>query len=408
MKKSVLWSIALFSIALSVPLVLAKSLSPGSELETSSSTSSPPKSPDQVSPESDGLANSEDTRKSELTSTATDPTPSPSPTPKDENSTVSKSTPSPTLAQTKATEASTASKQDTKQSTATTKDKSQDKSDKSTKTESSNHNNQPPRQSEGATKNQQPAPKPLNDAPILEMRVAVANGVKSLVVATSTPGELLDARGQPLGKLTANQGSNVKPLGDYIQIGNYKTPAGVWVKPTNGGYVLVGNRWYRGDLLLISKGDSILAVNYVDLEVYLTSVVGAEVSPSWPMASLKAQAIAARSYALVHAIRPASKFYDLGNTQRWQVYKGIKYEWNTTAQAVQETRGIFLSYKGGVVESLYAASDHIVKNVFGGQGMSQTGARDLAKQGYTYQEILGNYYPGTSLAWIDTVEADYD
>ncbi|NEP50190.1 MAG: SpoIID/LytB domain-containing protein [Moorea sp. SIO3C2] len=408
MKKSVLWSIALFSIALSVPLVLAKSLSPGSELETSSSRSSPPKSPDQVSPESDGLANNEDTTTSELTSTATTPTPSQSPTPKDENSTVSKSPPSPTLAQTKATQASTASKQDTKQSTATTKDKSQEKSDKSAKTESSNHNNQPPSQSEAATKNQQPAPKPSNDAPILEMRVAIANGVKSLVVATSTPGELLDARGQPLGKLTANQGSNVKPLGDYIQIGNYKTPAGLWVKPTNGGYVLVGSRWYRGDLLLISKGDSILAVNYVDLELYLSSVVGAEVYPSWPMAALKAQAIAARSYALVHAIRPASKFYDLGNTQRWQVYKGIKYEWNTTTQAVQETRGIFLSYKGGVVESLYAASDHIVKNVFGGQGMSQTGARDLAKQGYTYQEILGNYYPGTSLAWIDTVEADYD
>ncbi|EGJ33929.1 SpoIID/LytB domain protein [Moorena producens 3L] len=408
MKKSVLWSIALFSIALSVPLVLAKSLSPGSELETSSSTSSAPNSPDQVSPESDGLANNEETPTSELTSTATDPKPSQSPTPKDENSTASNSPPSPTLAQTKATQASTASNQGTKQATATTKDKSQDKSDKSAKTESSNHNNQPPSQSEAATKNQQPAAKPLNDAPILEMRVAVANGVKSLVVATSTPGELLDARGQPLGKLTANQGSNVKPLGDYIQIGNYKTPAGLWVKPTNGGYVLVGNRWYRGDLLLIYKGDSILAVNYVDLELYLTSVVGAEVYPSWPMAALKAQAIAARSYALVHAIRPASKFYDLGNTQRWQVYKGIKYEWNTTAQAVQETRGIFLSYKGGVVESLYAASDHIVKNVFGGQGMSQTGARDLAKQGYTYQEILGNYYPGTSLAWIDTVEADYD
>ena len=329
MKKSVLWSIALFSIALSVPLVLAKSLSPGSELERFSSTSSCANSPDQVSPESDRLSNQEDTTTSELTSTATSPTPSQSPTPKDDHSTVSKSPPSTTLAQTKANRASTPSNQDTKQPTATTKDKSQDKSDKSTKTEYSNHSNQPPRQSQGVTKNQQPASKPLNDAPILEMRVAVANGVKSLVVATSTPGELLDARGKPLGKLTANQGSNVKPLGDYIQIGNYKTPAGLWVKPTNGGYVLVGNRWYRGDLLLISKGDSILAVNYVDLELYLTSVVGAEVSPSWPMASLKAQAIAARSYALVHAIRPASKFYDLGNTQRWQVYKGIKYEWNT-------------------------------------------------------------------------------
>jgi SpoIID/LytB domain protein len=149
-------------------------------------------------------------------------------------------------------------------------------------------------------------------------------------------------------------------------------------------------------------------VNYVDLENYLVSVVGAEVSPSWPMAALKAQAIAARSYALVHYLRPANALYDLGNTQRWQVYKGISAEWNTTQQAVQETAGVFLSHKGGVVESMYAASDDIVTNVFGGRGMSQTGALKLAQQGYDYQQILGTYYPGVGLSWMDTREADVD
>jgi peptidoglycan hydrolase-like amidase len=238
--------------------------------------------------------------------------------------------------------------------------------------------------------------------------VAISNGESSLAVGTSTPGEVLDARGKSLGKLSANDATYALPDGPNIRLGKWQTPAGVWIKPTNGGYVFVGDRWFRGDLLLVSQGNTLLAVNYVDLEAYLVSVVGAEVSPSWPMDALKAQAIAARSYALVHYLRPASKLYDLGNTQRWQVYRGMKDEWNTTRQAVQETHGLFLSYKGGVVESMYAASDDIVSNVFGGRGMSQNGALSLAQQGYNYQQILGNYYPGTGLSWIDTKQSDTD
>jgi SpoIID/LytB domain protein len=57
---------------------------------------------------------------------------------------------------------------------------------------------------------------------------------------------------------------------------------------------------------------------------------------------------------------------------------------------------------------MYAASDDIVTNVFGGVGMSQNGALKLAEQGYNYQQILGNYYPGTGLAWVDTKHADVD
>jgi peptidoglycan hydrolase-like amidase len=219
---------------------------------------------------------------------------------------------------------------------------------------------------------------------------------------------VVDAQGKVLGELPANEGTNVLPDGQYIRIGKWQTPAGAWLKPTKGGLVFVGDRWYRGDLLLVSQGNTLLAVNYVDLESYIASVVGAEVSPSWPMAALKAQAIAARSYALVHYLRPADDLFDLGNTERWQVYRGVDAEWNTTRQAVKETHGVFLSYKGGVVESMYAASDDIVTDVFGGVGMSQNGALKLAQQGYNYQQILGTYYPGTGLAWIDTRETDKD
>ncbi|MEQ8963864.1 MAG: SpoIID/LytB domain-containing protein, partial [Coleofasciculus sp. C2-GNP5-27] len=255
----------------------------------------------------------------------------------------------------------------------------------------------PPAASGNSAKSETP---PANTAS-LEMRVAIATGVSSLDVGTSTAGIVVDANGKTLGKLEANEGVNVQANGSYLRIGEWKTPGGVWLKPTGGGFVFVNGRWYRGDLLLVSRGDSLLAVNYIELETYLASVVGAEIYPSWPPAALKAQAIAARSYAIVHYIRPANQLYDLGNTQRWQVYKGIESEWNTTTQAVQQTQGMFLSYKGGVVESLYAASDDIVSNVFGGQGMSQRGAYKLAMQGYDYKQILAHYYPGAGLSWIE-------
>ncbi|MGQ4647191.1 SpoIID/LytB domain-containing protein [Lyngbya aestuarii] len=262
-------------------------------------------------------------------------------------------------------------------------------------------NKQQASKSPASSKSQAQLPDLSQNPPSVEIRVALAQGVSSLVVATSTPGELVNENGKVVDKLPANKGTNVQPNGSKIRIDDVQIAKGVWLKPTQGGHVFVGNRWYRGDVLLVSLGDTLLAVNYVDLESYLKGVVAAEMPPSWPMEALKAQAIAARSYAIVHALRPAHALYDLGNTQRWQVYKGVESEWNTTSQAVQETTGIFLSYKGGVVESMYAASENIVTNVFGGRGMSQEGAKDLAQDGYNHQEILANYYPGTGLGWIE-------
>lgn len=143
------------------------------------------------------------------------------------------------------------------------------------------------------------------------------------------------------------------------------------------------------------------AVNYVNLRQYLYSVVGAEVSPSWPMAALKAQAIAARSYALTYYFKPANKLYHLGSDEYFQVYKGIESEANTIYKAVNETAGSFVSYRGGIVESLYAASDDIVSEAFQGRGMSQLGALSLAEKGYTYEQILKNYYPKTGVGRIE-------
>ncbi|MGL5034197.1 MAG: SpoIID/LytB domain-containing protein, partial [Microcystaceae cyanobacterium] len=215
-------------------------------------------------------------------------------------------------------------------------------------------------------------------APPLEIRVGVVRNEASATVGSSGPAFLQERTGKSLGEIAPNQPLTVIPSGSSLLIGGRKMPAVTWLTPAKGSLVHVGDRWYRGRILLVSKGDSVLAVNYVDLEHYLTSVVGSEMHANAPSEALKAQAIAARSYALVHMIRPASDWFDLGDNQRWQVYKGLNSEYNTGFKAVGDTAGQVLSYKGGVVESLYASTDAIVASAHKGRGMSQLGAYDLA------------------------------
>ena len=244
------------------------------------------------------------------------------------------------------------------------------------------------------------ATQPPYTPPPLEIRVGIARDAASVTIGTSNQAFIQERAGGTLKTVSANQSLTVTPNGNSLNIGNISVPGVAWLTPAQGSYIFVGDRWYRGRLLLVSKGNSVVAVNYVDLEHYLTSVVGSEMHSTAPTEALKAQAIAARSYALVHMIRPASKWFDLGDNQRWQVYKGINSEYDSGFQAVSATMGQVLSYKGGVVESLYASTDDIVATAHSGRGMSQIGAYGLAKQGYDYQQILNRYYPGVSLARV--------
>ena len=167
-----------------------------------------------------------------------------------------------------------------------------------------------------------------------------------------------------------------------------------------GGTILINQVAYRHNIEFIPRDQGWMAVNELDLEQYVASVVGAEMPSGWNLEALKAQAVAARSYALAHLARPASRDFHLGDTTRWQVYGGDRSRSQRSRDATASTRGIVLSYKGGIVESLYAATSSISAEAHGhlGASMSQQGAQQLAQNGLQFNEILGNYYRGASLA----------
>ncbi len=123
------------------------------------------------------------------------------------------------------------------------------------------------------------------------------------------------------------------------------------------GYITIEETTYRGGCILLLKDSKMTVINKVDTEEYLYSVLGKEMSPSWPLEALKAQAICARSYAHRNKNKFAAYGFNLCTTTVSQVYGGVATESERTIQAVNETRGQLLKYNGQVAETLFYASD---------------------------------------------------
>lgn len=124
----------------------------------------------------------------------------------------------------------------------------------------------------------------------------------------------------------------------------------------NDAIFTFNNRPYRGSLLLRIQGGKFQAINVVDLEDYLLSVLPSEMPSAWPLEALKAQSIAARSYALANLNKHAKDGYDLGSGTEDQVYRGVLQEKERTNKAVQETTGLVMTHQNKVVPAFYHSS----------------------------------------------------
>jgi stage II sporulation protein D len=136
--------------------------------------------------------------------------------------------------------------------------------------------------------------------------------------------------------------------------------------------VVFDGKPYRGSLrVLVNPRGTINAVNRVDLEEYLYGVVPAEMGPKRfdELEGLKAQAVAARTYALAHRGQFESEGYDLCATPKCQVYAGASAEDVLSTAAVDATRGLVLAFDGKFADALFVSTcggrTENVENVFG-------------------------------------------
>ena len=186
--------------------------------------------------------------------------------------------------------------------------------------------------------------------PLLRVLVLEAPSVSIRPSAEARGLRVLDERGLPLG---------LEPPDRTLELDGARQQRELWVEalPGPGGDdpgLWLGSRRFRGRLQLRPLGGQLQVVNHVQLETYLPSVVGSEMPASWPAAALKAQAVAARTYAL-KARKPAAP-YDVKATVASQVYKGVESETPSTWGAVQATRGMVLTFGNSLIDAVFHSS----------------------------------------------------
>ena len=135
--------------------------------------------------------------------------------------------------------------------------------------------------------------------------------------------------------------------------------APVRIVPRDLSHVTIDGRRYRGDVLLLApRAGRITAVNVVDLEAYLLGVVPREMGkrPATEIEALKAQAVAARTYAVGNLGGRSTAGFDFYATVMDQVYGGTADEDSIVSRAVKETRGTILTYAGAPILAYYSST----------------------------------------------------
>ncbi len=120
---------------------------------------------------------------------------------------------------------------------------------------------------------------------------------------------------------------------------------------------IYGTCTYLGNMIFDVYDGGIRAINTLPIEHYLYGVVPYEMSNTFPIESLKAQAICARGYAAANCSKYRLRAYDILDTSADQVYHGYNSDYTRAIAAVEETAGQVLTYDGDIIQAYYSASN---------------------------------------------------
>lgn len=163
--------------------------------------------------------------------------------------------------------------------------------------------------------------------------------------------------GSSLGSYPAGTRLTISKSGNGLSVNGKSAGAKIYFKSSGSGaaFAVKGNQ-YRGVIKAIASPSGVTLVNQVSMEDYLKGVVPCEIVPSWQMDAIKAQAVAARTYAMFHKNGYRSAGYDVTDDTRTQVYRGVSAETEATNRAVMETAGEVVTYGGSPIDAVFHAS----------------------------------------------------
>ena len=172
--------------------------------------------------------------------------------------------------------------------------------------------------------------------------------------------------GEVIGTSSRGKEWNLQANGAWI---NASTPEGnaqglytgpIQVRPAEReGRIWISQKEYRGTVeVTVNRKGTLTAVNILDLETYLRGVVPLEIGKlkDPQIEALKAQAVAARTYAIANLGRRRDLGFDLYSTVADQVYEGFSAEWTVADRAIAETRGMVAIYDGKPIDAFYSST----------------------------------------------------
>lgn len=194
------------------------------------------------------------------------------------------------------------------------------------------------------------------------VRVALVKGVDG--IRLDGDGLLVtDGKGEPLRLVFPAQ---VKRTGGNLSIGGQTVDRLTVASPLT---VTVNGKRYRGTIEVTPADKGMLVVNELPLEDYLVGLINCEISSQWPIESVKAQAVVARTYAYYQKRARATAPYHLESSVLDQVYDGCEIEDSRAARGVRETAGEILTYGGQPIQAFYHSNcggrTEVAENVWG-------------------------------------------
>jgi stage II sporulation protein D len=120
--------------------------------------------------------------------------------------------------------------------------------------------------------------------------------------------------------------------------------------------IKVGEKQYRGYISFIDDNTGLKAINHVEVEQYLRGVVPKEMTATFPMEALKAQAVAARTYAYSSLAKHSREGFNLCDTTHCQAYGGFDIEHILTDEAIIQTNNMVAKFKGAYASTVFHSS----------------------------------------------------
>ncbi|WP_434656098.1 SpoIID/LytB domain-containing protein [Thermoanaerobacterium thermosaccharolyticum] len=163
---------------------------------------------------------------------------------------------------------------------------------------------------------------------------------------------------------------------------------------TGDNPISINGKKYRGYYEFIrQQGSDMTAINVLPLEEYLYGVVPAEMPASWNIEALKAQAVAARTYAVYNLGKYSKYGFDLTNDVNCQAYNGFDGENPNSNKAVDDTKGVIAIYNGKPIEAIFHSHSggytEDSENVYSNSVPYLRGVED--KYVFGYNESLDNW-----------------